>query len=79
MNKHFTIESLIYATLQENSIETMWKKQRKWCLLQGHKKLLLFGKKLQPVPESGLTFAQTSPGFYLSAVQKHCGKRKNCL
>ena len=28
-----------------------------------------------------LTLFQTSPGFYVSAVQvfcKHCGKRKNC-
>ena len=28
-----------------------------------------------------LTFSQTSPGFYVSAVQvfrKHCGKRRNC-
>ena len=28
-----------------------------------------------------LTLSQTSPGFYVSAVQtfqKHCGKRKNC-
>ena len=28
-----------------------------------------------------LTFSQTSPAFYLSAVQvfrKHCGKRRNC-
>ena len=29
----------------------------------------------------GLTLSQTSPGFYVSAVQviwKHCGKRRNC-
>ena len=28
-----------------------------------------------------LTLSQTSPGFYVSAVQvfrKHCGKRRNC-
>ena len=28
-----------------------------------------------------LTHSQTSPGFYVSAVQvfrKHCGKRRNC-
>ena len=30
---------------------------------------------------NGLTLSQTSPGFYMSAVQvflKHCGKRRNC-
>ena len=33
------------------------------------------------VKHNGLTLSQTSPGFYVSAVQafwKHCGKRRNC-
>ena len=32
-------------------------------------------------PANALTLSQTSPGFYVSAVQsylKHCGKRRNC-
>ena len=35
----------------------------------------------QPTPHVYLTLSQTSPGFYVSAVQvirKPCGKRRNC-
>ena len=36
---------------------------------------------MEVVQDTILTISQTSPGFYMSAVQdfrKHCGKRRNC-
>ena len=38
--------------------------------------------KLKQIADDILTLSQTSPGFYVYAVQvfwKHCGKRRNCL
>ena len=43
-------------------------------------KILLSGNGLNPRSVQ-LTLSQTSPGFYMSAVQvflKHYGKRRNC-
>ena len=47
------------------------------CFCRGERQKYT-GKK----PNKALTLSQTSPGFYLSAVQvfwKHCGKMRNCL
>ena len=47
--------------------------------LKGSKGLIFLS--LLKILTSNFTLSQTSPGFYVSAVQvlwKHCGKRRNC-
>ena len=57
------------------SPQVMWE-TRAWCYL------FKFKNTKHALVKEGLTLSQTSPGFYVSAVQafwKHYGKRRNCL
>ena len=56
-----------------------------WLFGKGFNRLpddkILDWSKLEQIADNILTLSQTSPGFYVSAVQvfwKHCGKRRSC-
>ena len=92
-----TDESELYNEMVEEIEEEIQKVQNTegsgWQFLKV-KKLVLHTTKWEPLYGSSyipldpylankkaLTLSQTSPGFYVSAVQvfrKHCGKRRNC-
>ena len=74
--KHFLLyqkkENIILALFNLSSANAF--KLVKWKGLKLHHTAEFY-------PQSMLTLSQTSPGFYVLAVQvfwKHCGKRRNC-
>ena len=62
-------------------VPSIWTSLKFCCLLFKGLTFHTRNKHFNDPEEEGLTFSQTSPGFYMSAVQvfwKHCGKRRNC-
>ena len=74
----FTKESLVVMTLKKKPFEKMENMLVTSIFSFSQNVFYPFQSKFQFFT---LTLSQTSPGFYVSAVevlQKHCGKRRNC-